>query len=99
MKKFTSISAVIIFLFFLVIPLCAQDRTVPINDTYLYDKTVLAILSVGAPYEQNGFLIFTAQTGPRSVGIAFSYEKYQIIHPFQIRKTRDVKGDVTETLF
>lgn len=100
MKKFICHTAVI-FIFctiFSVCPVFAQRSARPEN-TYHYDKMVLAIQKAGAPYIENGYIVFTAETGPRTFGIAFDFENYSVIHPFEIRKRRDIDDNVTDTLF
>ncbi len=71
------------------------------NDTderYVYNNTVLEISGVGAPYESDNSVVFTAKADSRFTGIAFSFEGYKTIHPFRIRKTRDADGKVTDSL-
>lgn len=97
MKKFISFPLVLLLLT-VSFALSAQQSNTP-KDTYLYDKLVFSIPGAGAPQERDGYLIFTANSGPRTVGIAFDFENYRTIHPFQIRKTRNVQGKITQTLF
>ena len=79
-----------------VLPVQAQHAE---TNAYQYDKTILEIPHAGAPYIDSGYVVFTAQQNCRSIGIAFDYENYAIIHPFQIRSTRDMDGTVTANLF
>lgn len=68
------------------------------GDTYQYDKMILELQGTGAPVVTGKYVIFTAKNGPRSVEIAFDFENYSTVHKFQIRKTRDIAGKVTDSL-
>ncbi|MCK9171018.1 MAG: isoamylase [Treponema sp.] len=71
------------------------------NDTderYVYNNTVLEIPGIGAPYESDTSVVFTAQPDSRFTGIAFDFEGYKTIHPFHIRKNKDADGKVTDSL-
>lgn len=50
---------------------------------YARTKIIDQIDKPCAPYVQDGYLIFTADKSARFVGIAFDYENFRIIHPFQ----------------
>lgn len=50
---------------------------------YARSKIIDQIEQPCAPYVQDGYLIFTADKSARFVGIAFGYENFRIIHPFQ----------------
>ncbi|MCH5282553.1 MAG: glycogen-binding domain-containing protein [Treponema sp.] len=45
-----------------------------------------------APFEKDGMIIFSANEGPHYVGIAFDFENFQKIHPFQKRIILDENG-------
>ncbi len=49
----------------------------------------------GAPYVTNDYIIFTADIHNRHVGIAFDFENYKVIHPFQILTHTDDEGNVS----
>lgn len=59
-------------------------------DTLLHD-----IEKPGAPVVTEDYIIFTADIYNRFVGIAFDFENYQVIHPFQILTQTDEDGNVT----
>lgn len=46
-----------------------------------------------APFEKDGMIIFSANEGPHYVGIAFDFENFQKIHPFQKRIILDENGE------
>jgi hypothetical protein len=50
---------------------------------YARTKIIDQIEKPCAPYVQDGYLIFTADKSARFVGIAFDYEDFRIVHPFQ----------------
>jgi hypothetical protein len=85
------------------IPLCAAGSgALPDpNDTderYIYNNTVLEIPGIGAPYETENSVVFTAKADSRFIGIAFDFEGYRTIHSFRIRSTHDINGKKTESL-
>ena len=47
------------------------------------------------PIVTEDYIIFTANTQNRSVGIAFDFENYQVIHPFQVLSITDDEGKST----
>ena len=49
----------------------------------------------GEPIVTEDYIIFTANTQNRSVGIAFDFENYQVIHPFQVLSSTDDEGKTT----
>lgn len=61
-----------------------------ISDTYLFNTTVLEIAKVSMPYEKDDYIVFTHDNSARSVGIAFDFEDYKIIHQFKVRKIVDM---------
>ena len=61
-----------------------------ISDTYMFNNTVLEIEKVSKPYEKGDYIVFTHDNSARSVGIAFDFENYKIIHQFKIRKIVDM---------
>ena len=63
------------------------------KDLYEYNNLVAKINKVTSPVVTENYVIFTADASSRFVGIAFDFENYQNIHPFQIRKTKDVDGN------
>lgn len=59
-------------------------------DTLLHEIT-----APGAPIVTDDYIIFTADVYNRFVGIAFDFENYNVIHPFQILTTKDDDGKVS----
>lgn len=87
MKKFLAL-----FAFFAVLPLSAQD-------SYVYNNLTTHIDRVGAPILRGDHLIFTADATYRHVGIAFDFEDFRTIHPFQKLNTTDIDGEVVSSLY
>ena len=48
-----------------------------------------------APVITDDYIIFTSEPNYRFVGIAFDFENYQVIHPFQVLTRTDEEGVVT----
>ena len=68
----------------------------PINyQNYELDVLLHNIEKPGAPVITDDYIIFLADVNNRHVGIAFDFENYQIIHPFQILTHTDDDGNVT----
>lgn len=84
-----------------VFPAFSKDKkqVADTPDTYAYDQLVSTLTGVKAPYVAGDFMVFTAPESYRTVGIAFDYENYKIVHPFQIYKTYSYEGDVTGSWF
>lgn len=87
-----------LFLIFFASNAFAQRNALPDN-TYVYDNLIVSIPGTGAPFVKDGYVVFTAEQGARNIGIAFDFENYSVIHPFEIRKTRDMDENVTGNLF
>lgn len=64
-------------------------------EPYFYDYAVHQIEKAGAPIVSDDFIIFTAEPDYRYVGIAFDFEGYKEIHPFEILKFYDEDQNVT----
>lgn len=64
-------------------------------DPYEYNDMILEIKSVGSPYVTDGYAIFTLQNKWSSIGIAFDFEDYKTVHPFNIRTLRDAEDNIT----
>lgn len=88
--------AIFIFLTSSLMPLYAQSND---DNNYNYGKLILSLKGYGAPVVRNGYVVFTAELGPRNIGIAFDFENYSVVHPFQIRRTYDIDENLRESLF
>jgi hypothetical protein len=90
-------------LFTIIAPIAAQPGKKNIampEDTYEFDSIAAEINGVGKPLIKENHVIFTAEQHKRRfVGIAFDFENFRTIHPFQIRKITDVDGKVTDSWF
>ena len=68
----------------------------PVNfQNFELDTLLHNIEKPGRPIVTEDYIIFTANTSNRSVGIAFDFENYQVIHPFQILSSTDEEGNST----
>lgn len=76
-------------------------KEIPIEkDLYEYNNIVATITKPASPVVSENYIIFTAEASPRFVGIAFDFENYQTIHPFQLRTTKDIDENIrTSVLF
>ena len=79
-RKFFIISGL-----FLIFSLTKISAAAPVEyQNYDLDMLLHEITQAGEPIINDDYIIFTADTNYRFVGIAFDFEDYQIIHPFQI---------------
>ena len=72
----------------------AKEKEI-IYQPYELDKLIHDIDEPGAPVITEDYIIFTADTDHRNVGIVFDFENYQTIHPFQILMKVDEDGNKT----
>ena len=75
-------------------PLFAREAEV-IYEPYELDLLIHNIEKPGAPIITEDYIVFTAEPGNRFVGIAFDFEDYKIIHPYQILNSVDADGNKT----
>lgn len=76
----------------------AAAETAAYNDAkYDYDIFVSGISNVSAPILKEDRVVFTADSSSRFTGIAFDFENFRQIHPFSLRKLRDIDGEETES--
>ena len=70
------------------------------KDLYEYNNIVANITKASEPKVLDKMVIFTAEAGPRYVGIAFDFEDYKKVHSFVRHVCRDIDGNITsEVLF
>ena len=62
---------------------------------YELDTLLHGINQAGKPLITDDYIIFTCSPNYRFVGIAFDFENYQKIHPFQVLNKTDDDGKVT----
>ena len=74
-------------------PLFAAEQTNYQN--FELDTLLHGIDKPGAPVVTDDYIIFTADTRHRFVGIAFDFEDYKVIHPFQILTQKDDEENVS----
>lgn len=65
---------------------------------YFYDKVIREIRKPQAPVVTDDYIVFSADASHRFVGVAFDFENYQTIHPFQILNTLDMDNEVTDSV-
>lgn len=65
---------------------------------YFYDKIIREIEKPQAPVVTDDYIVFTSDASHRFVGIAFDFENFQIIHPFQILHTYGIEGEETNSV-
>lgn len=94
-----------LFLIMSGIPLFAKEsskKSAPeIVFKYPYEYRVIAndITSVKAPYQVDDYVVFTAEKGPRHIGIAFDFEDYKTIHSFMKKNKTDIDDNVSESCY
>ncbi|MBP5448103.1 MAG: isoamylase [Treponema sp.] len=77
----------------------AAEKTVESPYSYEYRDIAQKLQGPSAPFEKDGCIVFSAELGPRYVGIAFDFENYQIIHPFMRKTTYDENNDPVNTWY
>ena len=96
MKKFLTLLLLISTLLLLALPAQAQESTL---DSYTYNNLIARIDKVSAPFIVDDYIIFTADSKSRHVGIAFDFENFRTIHSFQKVNTTDVDGKVVQSVY
>lgn len=84
---------------FLAIAGAAAEKTVESPYSFEYRDIAQKLQGPSAPFEKDGCVVFSAELGPRYVGIAFDFENYQIIHPFMRKSAYDQNGDLVKTWY
>lgn len=85
---------------FLLAGAAFAEKVAPVSDEEAdRAELVIRIKDVQAPQLKGDYVIFTADSDSRFVGIAFDFENFHIIHPYQIRKIYDADGEVTKSFF
>ena len=76
------------------------QKAAPLSDEEA-EKVELAIKikEVQAPVLKGDYVVFTAANTARFVGIAFDFEDFHIIHPYELRNVYDADGTVTKSFF
>lgn len=78
--------------------LYAEKAPVQEKDMYEYNNIVTKLDKASVPQVTDNYIIFTEPTGPRFIGIAFDFENFQTIHPFNIHRNYDLEGKVTNSV-
>ena len=95
MKKSLLILAALAFL----AGTAAAEKTVESPYSFEYREIAQKLQGPSAPFEKDGCIVFSAELGPRYVGIAFDFENYQIIHPFMRKSSYDENGELVKTWY
>lgn len=98
MKKFLKFVTFTLFTFISVLTFARNSKNEYEAQTvfkYPYEYRVISneIRSVQAPYQQDDYIIFTAEKGPRHIGIAFDFEGYKEIHSYMKKASYDIDGN------
>lgn len=70
----------------------AEKTTKTVYKNHEIDKLLYDIEKPGQPLITTDYIIFTASPEYRYVGIAFDYENYKVVHPFQVLTGQDDEG-------
>lgn len=92
----------LLLLCFLSSPLVAARKeskkpVLPVTDSDK-DNVILEIEKVSAPYEKDNYVVFTEKQNARYIGIAFDFERFSIVHSFNVRTMTDEDGEVRDSL-
>ena len=79
-------------------PLFAKDEPVITDEQLSYAEIVPQIKEVRNPYLKGDYLIFTAEKTASYVGIAFDYENFHTIHPYQVHNIYDDDNEIKSSL-
>ncbi|MCR5386532.1 MAG: isoamylase [Treponema sp.] len=68
---------------------------------YPYEYRVVAndIPGVDTPYQSDDYVVFTAEKGPRHIGIAFDFEDYKQIHSFMKKSRTDIDDNEIDSFY
>ena len=83
---------------FLCFNVWAQPDTYDNDDLYL-NQINTEVKSVGSPVRYGDFIVFTADSDARYVGISFDFEDYSQIHNFQLKKINDDNYELASSFY
>lgn len=75
-----------------------KESLVPVSEDPDKDNVILEIEKVRAPYEKDGFVVFTAAHKARHIGIAFDFERFAQVHSFNVRNMTDDDGEIRDSI-
>lgn len=69
--------------------------------TYPYEYRVITndIKNVIPPFQKDDYIVFTHESGPRHIGIAFDFEDYKTIHSYMKKSHYDIDGNQKDSLY
>lgn len=89
-----------IFKLFIAILLLVSSSLYSYEDSFTIHNLITSIQSPTKPIEKDGYVIFTADSSARSVGIVFDFEDFSRIHQFEKLVTYDSNNEpVSSVLF
>lgn len=88
----------ICFAFMSYITAQTYQEALPIDDAD-YAELASTISQVRAPYLKGDYVVFTQENTARFIGIAFDFENYRTIHPFQLRNMRNELNEVDDSFY
>ncbi len=68
------------------------------SDSYEYNNIVSQLNEASAPQVLDEYVVFTQSSGPRFIGIAFDFEDYNVVHPYQLHSNRDLDGELINSV-
>lgn len=68
------------------------------EDLYEYNNIVSNLFEVTKPSVSDKYIVFTYDSSPRYVGVAFDFENYNVVHPFMKHTNTDILDAVTSSL-
>ncbi|MCQ2611138.1 MAG: glycogen-binding domain-containing protein [Treponema sp.] len=68
-------------------------------NSYEYRLVAADIKQISSPYQQDDYVVFTADASPRHVGIAFDFEGYKVVHSYQRKNYYDQDGNKKSSLY
>lgn len=99
-KKIFHLTAIALLLALVPVSSITAEDKVPLTDEEAdYANLVTGISKVREPYIKDGYVVFTAEKDARFVGIAFDFENFKTIHPYQKHVTYTDAGKVKDSLF
>lgn len=99
-KKIFHSTAIALLLALVPVLSAKAEGRLPLTDEEAdYANLVTSISKVREPYIKDGYVVFTANKDARFVGIAFDFEDFNTIHPYQKHNTYTDTGEVRNTVF
>ena len=75
-----------------------KTESIPEKDLYEYNNIVANLVEAGGPKVLENFIVFTADAGPRFMGISFDFENYKTVHKYERHVLKDVDGNMKKEI-